>query len=82
MIRTRRAQGGSMHASQEIDVATQRNICAANQDTSEHSTTYVQPIMSEKKIGLFNPATWLPARDSQNEYTPRTCQLFEFHITQ
>jgi hypothetical protein len=28
-------------------------------------------------ISLFNAATWLPSRDSQNEYTPRTCQLYE-----
>jgi hypothetical protein len=30
-------------------------------------------------ISLFNAATWLLARDSQSEYTPRTCQLYEFH---
>jgi len=39
---------GAYTANQEIDVATQQNICAANQDTAEHSTTYVQPIRSEK----------------------------------
>jgi hypothetical protein len=35
-------------ANQEIDVEAQQNIRAANQDTAEHSTTYVQPIRSEK----------------------------------
>jgi hypothetical protein len=39
---------GAYTANQEIDVATQHNICEANQDTAEHSTTYVQPIRSEK----------------------------------
>jgi len=39
---------GAYTANQEIDVATQQNICAANQDTAEHSTTSVQPIRSEK----------------------------------
>jgi hypothetical protein len=39
---------GAYTANQEIDVATQHNICAANQDTAEHSTTSVQPIRSEK----------------------------------
>jgi hypothetical protein len=39
---------GAYAANQEIDVATQQNICAANQDTAEHSTTYVQPIRSAK----------------------------------
>ena len=39
---------GAYAAKQEIDVATQHNICAANQDTAEHSTTSVQPIRSEK----------------------------------
>jgi hypothetical protein len=35
-------------ANQEIDVATQHNIRAANQDTAEHKKNYVQPIRSEK----------------------------------
>jgi hypothetical protein len=35
-------------ANQEIDVSTQHNICEANQDTAEHSTTSLQPIRSEK----------------------------------
>jgi hypothetical protein len=39
---------GAYTANQEIDVATQHNICAANQDTAEHSTAYVKPIRSEK----------------------------------
>jgi hypothetical protein len=39
---------GAYAANQEIDVATQQKICAANQDTAEHSTTSVQPIRSEK----------------------------------
>jgi len=39
---------GAHTANQEIDVATQHNICAANQDTAEHSTTSVQPIRSKK----------------------------------
>jgi len=39
---------GAYTANKEIDVATQHNICAANQDTAEHSTTSVQPIKSEK----------------------------------
>ena len=39
---------GAYAANQEIDVATQRNICAANQKTVEHSTTSVQPIRSEQ----------------------------------
>ena len=30
-------------------------------------------------IGLFNAVTWLPVRDSQNEYTLRALQLYEFH---
>ena len=87
-------------------------ICAANQDTAEHSAAYVKPIRSEKikqwrrdrprpdaivlraapasiveyqlkklfdLIGLFNADTWLPVRDSQNEYTLRALQLYEFH---
>jgi hypothetical protein len=39
---------GAYTANQEIDVATQHNICAANQDTAEHSKNSVQPIRSEK----------------------------------
>ena len=39
---------GAYAANQEIDVATQHNSCAANQDTSEHSIASVQPIGSEK----------------------------------
>jgi hypothetical protein len=39
---------GAYEANQEIDFATQHNICAASQDTAEHSTTSVQPIRSEK----------------------------------
>ena len=39
---------GACSANQEIDVATQHNICAANQETVEHSATSVQPIRSEK----------------------------------
>ena len=39
---------GAYTANQEIDVATQHNICAANQDTAEDSTSSVQPIRSEK----------------------------------
>jgi hypothetical protein len=39
---------GAHAANQEIDDATQQNICAANQVTAEHSTTSVQPIRSEK----------------------------------
>jgi hypothetical protein len=39
---------GANTANHEIDVATQQNIWAANQGTAEHSTTSVQPIMSEK----------------------------------
>jgi hypothetical protein len=39
---------GAYAANQEIEVATQHNICAANQDTAEHSITYVQPIRSDK----------------------------------
>ena len=34
---------GAYAANQEIDVATQHRICAANQDTAEHSSTSVQP---------------------------------------
>jgi hypothetical protein len=34
---------GAYAANQEIDVATQQKICAANQDTAEHSSTSVQP---------------------------------------
>jgi hypothetical protein len=41
---------GAYSANQKIDVATQHNICEANQDTAEHSTTSVQPIRSEKII--------------------------------
>jgi hypothetical protein len=33
-------------------------------------------------ISLYYTATWLPARDSQNEYTPRTFQLYAFHTAQ
>jgi hypothetical protein len=39
---------GAYTANQEIDVATQHNICVANQDTTEHSTTSVQSKRSEK----------------------------------
>jgi hypothetical protein len=39
---------GAHAANQEIDVLTQQNLYAANQDTAEHSTTSVQPIRSEK----------------------------------
>ena len=39
---------GAHAANREIDVATQHNICAANQDTAEHSKTSVHPIRSEK----------------------------------
>jgi hypothetical protein len=39
---------GAYSANQEIDVATQRNICVANQDTAEHSATSTQPIRREK----------------------------------
>ena len=39
---------GAYTANQEIDVATQHNICAANQDTVKHCTTSLQPIRSEK----------------------------------
>jgi hypothetical protein len=39
---------GAYAANQEIGVAAQCNICAAKQDTAEHSTTSVQPIRSEK----------------------------------
>ena len=39
---------GAYSANQEIVVATQHNICAANQDTVEHSTTSLQPTRSEK----------------------------------
>jgi hypothetical protein len=39
---------GAYAANQEIDVATQHNICAANQDTAECRATSVQPIRSEK----------------------------------
>jgi hypothetical protein len=35
---------GAYGANQEVDVAAQHNICAANQGESEHSTTSVQPI--------------------------------------
>jgi hypothetical protein len=41
---------GAYSANQEIDVATQHSICAANQDTAEHSTTSVQPIRSGKTV--------------------------------
>ena len=33
-------------------------------------------------IGLFNAATWFPVRDSQNKYTLRALQLYEFHTAQ
>jgi hypothetical protein len=39
---------GAYAANQETDVATQHNICAANQDTVQHSAASVQPIRSEK----------------------------------
>jgi hypothetical protein len=39
---------GAYAANQEIDVATQQNICAANQDTAEHSKISLKPIRSEK----------------------------------
>jgi hypothetical protein len=39
---------GAFTAVQEIDVATHSSICAANQDTGEHSEISVQPIRSEK----------------------------------
>jgi hypothetical protein len=39
---------GAYPANQEIDVATQHNICAANQNNAEQSTAAVQPIRSEK----------------------------------
>jgi hypothetical protein len=39
---------GAYAANQEIGVAAQYNICAANQDTAEHSKTSVQPIRSKK----------------------------------
>jgi hypothetical protein len=39
---------GTCAANQEMHIATQHNICAANQDTAEHSTTYVQPIRCDK----------------------------------
>jgi hypothetical protein len=39
---------GAYAANKVIDVATQHNICAANQDTAEHSKTSVQPIRSKK----------------------------------
>jgi hypothetical protein len=42
-----RAFGASV-ANQEFGVATQHNICAANQDTTEHSTSSVQLIRSER----------------------------------
>jgi len=33
-------------------------------------------------IGLFNAATWLPVRDSTNQYTLRALQLYDFHTAQ
>jgi hypothetical protein len=39
---------GAYAANQEIDVATQSNICEANQDKAEHRKASVQPIRSEK----------------------------------
>jgi hypothetical protein len=39
---------GAYAANQEIDVATQHSICAANQDTAEYSATSAQPIRSDK----------------------------------
>jgi hypothetical protein len=39
---------GAYSANQEIDVATQHNIFAANQGTVENSTTSLQPIRSDK----------------------------------
>jgi hypothetical protein len=39
---------GAYTANREIDIATQRSIFTANTDTAEHSTTYVQPIRSDK----------------------------------
>jgi hypothetical protein len=39
---------GAYSANQEIDVATQYNIFAANLDTAEHSETSVLPIRSKK----------------------------------
>jgi hypothetical protein len=39
---------GAYAANQEIDVATQHNTCAANQDTAEHGKTSVLPIRSEE----------------------------------
>jgi hypothetical protein len=39
---------GASAANQEMHIATQHKICVANQDTAEHSKTYVQPIRSEK----------------------------------
>ena len=38
----------AFEANQEIHIATQHDICAADQDTSEHSRTYVQPFRSKK----------------------------------
>jgi uncharacterized protein YpiB (UPF0302 family) len=39
---------GAYAANQEIDVATQLNICEASQNTAEHSAASVQPIRSKK----------------------------------
>jgi len=39
---------GAYAANQEIDVATQHNICAANQDTAVNSKNSLKPIRSEK----------------------------------
>jgi hypothetical protein len=35
---------GTCAANQEMHITTQQNICSANQDTAEHSKTYVYPI--------------------------------------
>jgi hypothetical protein len=88
---------GAYTANQDIDVATQHNICPANQDTAEHSTISVQPIRSEK-IKAMEPRSPTFRRVSLkgrrrlyrgvsayklfNEYTPRACQLYGFYTAQ
>jgi hypothetical protein len=39
---------GACAANQEMQIVALRNICAANQDTAEYSTTSVKPIRCEK----------------------------------
>jgi hypothetical protein len=75
---------GAYAANQEIEVATQHNICAANQDTAEHSITYVQPIRSEeikqwrRDRPRYDALVFRTAPASIVEYRLKNCLAFFF----